>query len=100
MVDEIPAPDDPVLRDAALQTGLAGPGIAGLTIGYAVFVRAGCESAPLLAHEFRHVYQVEQAGSLAAYLTQYLQQIVEHGYIGAPFEADAGAHARMALSKP
>jgi hypothetical protein len=46
----------------------------------------------LLAHEFRHLYQVEQAGSLAAFLPAYLQQIAEVGYDCAPYELDARAH--------
>ena len=45
-----------------------------------------------LSHEFRHVYQYEAAGSIAAFLPVYLQQIVAFGYANAPFEADARAH--------
>jgi len=88
---ELPAPADPELAAAARETGLLGPAAAGLTLDHAVLIRRGCESPRLLAHELRHVHQVERAGSLAAFLRDYLDQIVEHGYHDAPLEAEARA---------
>jgi len=41
IVDSFPTPDEPMLRAAALQTGLLGPNTAGLTLGYSVFVMRG-----------------------------------------------------------
>jgi hypothetical protein len=93
VVDLLPLPDDASLREAALQSGLLGPEMIGLTLGYAVLICRGHEANPcLLSHEFRHVYQYEPAGSIAAFLPVYLQQIVAFGYANAPFEADARAH--------
>jgi hypothetical protein len=46
----------------------------------------------LLAHECRHVAQYEMAGSVAAFLTVYLHQLVTVGYDNSPFEIDARAH--------
>lgn len=89
-----PLPSDPELRAAALQTGLLGPRMAGLTLGYAIFVLEGKVSNRLISHECRHVHQYETAGSIAAFLPIYLQQIVEHGYERAPLEVDARAHER------
>ena len=89
VVDALPMPEDPMLRAAALQTGLLGPGIAGLTLGYAVFVWRGQETWRLLAHELRHVFQYEQAGSIAQFLPVYLGQIAQYGYSNAPLEQDA-----------
>jgi hypothetical protein len=40
------------------------------------------------------VHQYEAAGSIAAFLPLYLQQIVLYGYERAPFEVDARAHER------
>lgn len=91
---ELPFPFDSELRLAANETGLLGPHIAGLTLGYAVFIRTGRASARLLAHECRHVYQYESAGSIAGFLPLYLSQIVSFGYEQAPFEVDARAHER------
>ncbi len=92
VVDIFPLPEDNNLRVAAIQTGLLGPDTAGLTLGYAVLVRRGHESDRLLAHEFRHVYQYEKAGSIAEFLPQYLKQIVDFGYADSPFEVDARVH--------
>lgn len=92
-VPRLPMPEDPQLQQAAVATGLLGPGMVGLTLGYAVLVCSGYgQDIRLLSHEFRHVYQYEQAGSIAAFLPAYLQQIVTVGYNNAPFEVDARAH--------
>jgi hypothetical protein len=91
-VEQLPLPEQPALREAALQTGLLGPGAVGITLGYAVIVRRGHATTCLLSHEFRHVYQYESAGSIAAFLPVYLKQIVEFGYDDAPLEIDARSH--------
>ena len=91
-VPSLPLPEDPELKEAALATGLLGPGMIGLTLGYGIYVCRDHRSVRLLSHEFRHVYQYEQAGSIAAFLPIYLKQIVSFGYANAPFELDAKAH--------
>ena len=97
LVDALPLPEKPALRAVALETGLLGPDMVGLTLGYSVFIRRGYETMRLLSHEFRHVYQYKQAGSIAAFLPVYLHQIVQSGYAAAPFEQDAIAHERVDL---
>lgn len=92
IVDALPMPEDPTLRAAALQTRLLGPEMVGLTLGYSVFIRRGYETVRVLSHEFRHVHQYERAGSIAAFLPGYLQQIVQFGYENAPLEHDACSH--------
>lgn len=96
IMDALPMPQDAVLRAAAVQTGLLGPHMAGLTLGYSVLVCHGQDTLRLLSHEFRHVYQYEQAGSIAAFLPTYLQQIVQFGYANAPLEVDARSHEQRA----
>ncbi|QHE84813.1 hypothetical protein [Hydrogenophaga sp. BPS33] len=91
-VTHLPLPADPMLRQAALATGLLGPNMIGLTLGYGIYICNGHNSARLLSHECRHVHQYERAGSIATYLPKYLQQIVEFGYTDAPYEVDARAH--------
>jgi len=90
--DAMPMPEDRELQAAAVQTGLLGPHMAGLTLGYSVFVRRGHDTWQLLSHEFRHVAQYERAGSIADFLPIYLRQIVEAGYFNAPLEKDAREH--------
>ena len=95
--DRLPMPQDSSLQAAAVQTGLLGPGMIGLTLGYSVFICRGHETRRLLAHEFRHVCQYEQNGSISGFLPIYLQQIVTVGYRDAPLEIDARAHENVAL---
>ena len=92
IMDELPMPTHPGLRQAALEAGLLGPLGVGLTLGYAVFIRRGHDTVRLRSHEFRHVYQHESAGSLAKFLPIYLRQIVAVGYYDAPLEIDARSH--------
>jgi hypothetical protein len=95
-VTQLPLPTDPMLRQAALQTGLLAPDMSGLTLGHGIYICNGHNSPRLLSHECRHVHQYEQAGSIAAYLPKYLQQIVQFGYAYAPFEVDARVHETAA----
>lgn len=92
IVDQMPYPEHPLLQAAAMATDFLGPQTAGLTLGHSVMVRRGQESARLYSHEFRHVHQYEQAGSIAAFLPVYLEQVLECGYADAPFEIDAREH--------
>jgi len=66
--------------------------MVGLMLGYSVFICKGHLTPRLLSHEFRHVYQYEQHGSISAFLPVYLQQIVEFEYTNCPLERDARAH--------
>jgi hypothetical protein len=93
-VASIPLPEDPELQEATLAAGLLGPDTIGLTLGYGIYVRQGQSSKRLISHECRHVHQYEEAGSIAAFLPQYLEQILSVGYEAAPFEVDARAHER------
>jgi hypothetical protein len=95
-VNWLPQPAHPELRAAADQTGLLGPNMAAVTFGYAIFIRPGFETNRLVSHELRHVHQYEAAGSIAAFLTVYLAQIVSVGYGQAPLELDARRHERNA----
>jgi len=96
VVVSLPLPEDPELSAAALQTGLLGPNMTGLTLFYGIFIcKSVVGSRNLIAHECRHVQQYERYGSVAAFLQEYLFQIVTAAYFNAPFEQDA----RMAASK-
>ena len=90
--ESMPFPEHPTLRAAAVQTGMLGPTMAGLTLGHTIFLRPGTRTVRLLSHELRHVAQYEAAGSIAAFLPAYLAQIVHFGYEDAPYEVDARSH--------
>ena len=88
-VEYVPRPDDPDLKHALDEFQMLGVETSGVTFGYGIFIRSGCSNNKLLSHEFRHVFQYEQAGSIAAFLSIYFQQILDFGYWHAPLEVDA-----------
>lgn len=92
VVPVIPGPDDPELRELALEYNLIGPDTHGLTLGYGIFILQGFFGPRLLSHEFRHVHHVETVGSIAEFLPLYLEQVAAFGYHDAPYEIDARAH--------
>ena len=92
VVQSIPLPEDPELRAVALENGVLGPEIAGITFGYGIYARDGAVTNRLISHECRHVYQYEKAGSIDAFLPVYLHQVATVGYQQAPFEIDARRH--------
>jgi hypothetical protein len=93
VVEQIPLPEEPMLKVAAGSVGLAQSSAAGMTLGYAVIVHKGYErDLRLLSHEFRHVAQYEAAGGIRAFLAVHLPQLVEFGYEDSPYEVDARAH--------
>lgn len=91
-VDELPLPEDPELRAAALETGLLGPGMIGLTLGYSILICRGHMTRSVRSHECRHVAQYENAGGIASFLPVYLASIVEVGYWDSSFEQEARAY--------
>lgn len=88
----LPMPINPILKEAALSTGLLGPNMIGLTLGHSIYICSGRMTRRLLSHELRHVHQYENYGSISGFLTEYLSQIVTYGYNEAPLEIDARAH--------
>ena len=92
LVNRLPFPDEPTLRQAAMEAGMLGPEMVGLTLGYGIFIVHGHDDVRLISHECRHVYQYETLGSIEQFLPVYLQQILEFGYNQAPLELDARTH--------
>lgn len=90
-VSELPTPEDPLLREVANATGLIGPNMAGLTLGYGIFIVETHTSVRLISHELRHVQQYETLGGIEAFMPVYLAQIAGVGYDSAPLEQDARA---------
>jgi hypothetical protein len=94
-VDAMPIPEDPELRQFALEIGFLSPNIVGLTLDHGIYVREGYATRKVLSHELRHVHQYEMAGSIENFITAYFKQIAEFGYRDAPFEQDARAHEKV-----
>lgn len=95
-VSRIEPPTDPVLAQAARETGLITDNTAGMTLGYGIFIRADCWGQPrLVTHECAHVGQFERLG-LAGFLQSYLAECIQIGYPNGPLERDAIAAERHA----
>lgn len=108
-VASIPTPGDPLLASACERTGFLGSQTIGLTLFRGIYLRRDYlrrdylrrdarHRRRLLAHELRHVHQHEERGSIASFLSDYLQQVLEYGYDDAPLEVDARTAARHALA--
>ena len=88
--DIIPEPDNPRIVQLAATFGLSFADSAGMTFGHAIFVRhSHAQDFQLLTHELVHVWQYEQAGSIARYLQEYINQLVNYGYQNMPLEHEA-----------
>lgn len=86
-VTRLPAPTDPVFQPLLEATQIAD--MAGLTLGYAIFLVKEHTDAKLIAHELRHVHQYERLGGIDGFMPIYLAQVAEVGYFNAPLEQDA-----------
>jgi len=95
VVHGIPMPADPILSNVAREAGLLGPGSAGLTLGYGIYIRHDVQfDRELHVHEFVHVGQYERLGSIEAFLSHYLKECVDPGYPLGPMEQEAVLTAR------
>lgn len=89
-VTRLPVPDDPIFQPLLENTRLAD--MAGLTLGYAIFLVQERTDLKLIAHELRHVHQYERLGGIDGFMPVYLEEIRVFGYTDAPLEKDARAH--------
>jgi len=100
VVQAIPLPADPILSQAAREMGLLGPGTAGLTLRYGIYLRHdGQLDRELHVHEFVHVGQYERLGSIEAFLGLYLKECVDPGYPFGPMEQEAILTARRIIGQ-
>jgi hypothetical protein len=89
-VDQIPMPQHPLLKAAAIATNLISPNTIGLTLRYGIFIRSDYwGQRQLIVHELAHTAQYERLGSLTNFLQQYLHECVTIGYPAAPMEQEA-----------
>ena len=91
VVDQVPVPAHPLLRQAAETTGMLSPMTAGLTLRYGILIRSDCwGERRLVVHELAHTAQYERLGSFTAFLEQYLCEcITPPGYPFGPLEQEA-----------
>lgn len=99
-VHHLPKPEDPELCQACFASGMLGANMTGLTLGYHILVIKDCSTLKFLAHNFRHVYQFEEAGSLQAFLSIYASQVLACGHNDAPLEWDARQQEKFVAGSP
>lgn len=98
-VDEMPQPQQPILRAAALQSGFFTPGTQGMTLGAGVFIaRERWGDLDLIAHELVHVAQYEMLG-IETFLQRYLRECLTVGYWNAPLEIEAREASARVLER-
>ena len=91
-VDRVPNPLGPLFRLLSRSTGIACFDPSGLTLRYGIFAVPPMDrDRRLLTHEFVHIVQYQQAGSLWAFLWRYIYQCLADGYVGAEWEREARA---------
>jgi hypothetical protein len=89
-VPSIPEPDNQRIVELGTSLGLPFSKLGGITFGHAIFVvRSQAQNNPLLTHELVHVWQYEQAGTIARYLPVYVEQLIRFGYQNMPLETEA-----------
>ena len=89
LVERIPLEDTPFIYNLAKSTGMLTGKLMGMTFGHAIYIVRGSESSRLYSHEFRHVHQYENFGSIEASMEEYLHQVLTFSYDKAPLELDA-----------
>jgi Domain of unknown function (DUF4157) len=89
-VQSIPEPNNKRIVELAASFGLSFSNSAGMTFGHSIFVRREyAQDNRLLTHELVHVRQYEEAPSIGAYLSVYVQQLTDVGYEKMPLEDEA-----------
>ena len=96
-VPVITRPDNAELAAICDQFGFLTEDTIGLTLGYGIYIKQGYLTPRLLSHELRHVHQYEQAGSAQAFLSRYITEVMQFGYLDAPYEIDARSQERESL---
>ena len=88
-VDDVPLPDHPLMREAAV-AGLLVARPSAMCVRYGLFIRRNCPNKRyVIAHECVHTSQFERLGGIEAFSRQYLIECFTQGYMDSPLEAEA-----------
>jgi hypothetical protein len=101
VLNEIPLPSDPELRQLAAQSKLITPTTAGMTFGHGLVLKAGHFNRHLIAHELGHVLQYERFGGIESFLVAYIPEVVFPPYYPkGPLEQEAERLANTVCPNP
>jgi len=97
-VDNIPIPNDPIVKKVAKQLEIFPKCMAALTLRYGIFVQKGCWcDRELLLHEFAHTAQYERIGSIKKYMKRYIMELLSSGHAASRLEMEANLKAEKVL---
>ena len=89
-VEEIPAPQHPLLKAAMAGIQFLTGAPRGLTFRYGIFVRSDCQrDRQVVAHELAHASQYERLGGIVPFMRKYIFECFTLGYGKAPLEIEA-----------
>lgn len=89
-VDRIPLPKSRLLQALGKLMGLTADTTTGLSVRYGIFIRSEFwGNRHLIAHECVHTGQYERLGGLRPFLSLYLRECLELGYLNSPLEREA-----------
>jgi hypothetical protein len=98
VLDGIPLPNDPGLRQLAAETELITDRTAGMTFGYGIVLKKGSIDRRLIAHELVHVMQYERFGGIKAFLKEYVKEVAfPPGHPNGPLEREADQLAELVV---
>jgi hypothetical protein len=98
VLDGIPLPNDPGLRQLAAETELITDRTAGMTFGHGIVLKKGSIDRRLIAHELVHVMQYERFGGIKAFLKEYVKEVAfPPGYPNGPLEREADQLAELVV---
>ena len=100
-VEQIPVPNQPLLRAVAQAVKLNTPQAPSLALRYGIFIRSEYwgQRWPVV-HELAHIAQFERLGSIWAFTECFLYQCLVVGYPSAPMEQEAIAMAQRICGPP
>jgi hypothetical protein len=101
ILDTIPLPNDPGLKQLAEETKLITDRTAGMTFGHGIVLKNGSYDRRLIAHELVHVMQYERFGGIPAFLEKYVEEVAfPPGYPHGPLEREAERLAESVVRNP
>jgi len=90
LVSDIPRPSKGILAKANEMFNFVTDSTLGLTLNYGIFVRNYFQDDRFLYfHEYVHVSQYERLGGVRGFLSQYLKECLEEGYLNSELENEA-----------
>jgi hypothetical protein len=101
VMERIPLPDDPGLKQLAIETGLITDRTVGMTFGHGIVLKNGLYDRRLIAHELVHVMHFERFGGIEAFLKEYVEEVAfPPGYPHGPLEREADRLAELVCKNP